>query len=37
MKSKQLCLLFIVSKPAPGEGGVKESVCSTVFTIKAIN
>lgn len=37
MESKQVCLLFIVSKPAAGEGGRKEGVCSTVFIIKAVN
>lgn len=30
-----MCLLFIVSKPAAGEGGHKESVCSTVFYHKS--
>lgn len=31
IKYKQLCLLFIVSKAAPGEGHVKERVCAVQF------
>lgn len=33
---KQAAVLFRVSKPTGGEGGVKECVCSTVFSIKAV-